>query len=131
MRRLWICLGLVGGLLGPSPSLASATALTAAGPSSAASPSGCKTVSYTADGGYFSMGQFYWEPSYTVTLTTQWCYSDGIISSYSSDYSTTIPSSLKPNISLDASLVKRGKCLDVELNGTFGSGIINTAPVNL
>jgi hypothetical protein len=115
---------MVGGLIGSSPSLASATTLMTAGPP-ATIPSSCKTVSYTADGGYFSMGQFYREPSYTVTLTVQWCYSERSITSYSSVYSTTIPGSLQPRISIDEMLIKRGTRLDIQLNGTFDSGIIN------
>jgi hypothetical protein len=76
------------------------------------------------------MGRFYWEPSYTVTLTVQWCYSAGTITSYSSASSTTIPGSLTPSISINESLIKRGKRLDIQLNGTFDSGIIdNTGSV--
>jgi hypothetical protein len=117
----------VGCLIGSSASAASASALIGAGSSSTSFPSGCKRVTYTADGGYFSQGHFYWEPSDTVTLTTKWCYSNGLVTSHSVSYSSTIPNRLNPQVSMTESLVKGGAVLDVQMNGTYDSGVINNA----
>jgi hypothetical protein len=125
MRRPWIFIVVVGCLIGSTASTASASALTAAGSSSKGFPSGCKRAAYTADGGYFSQGHFYWQPSDTVTLTTTWCYSAGVITAHSVRYSTTIPTSLDPRISTTVSLVKGGAVLDVQVNGSYNSGVIN------
>ena len=83
----------------------------------------------TADGGYFSQGGFYWEPSDTVTLITKWCYSDGIITSHSVRHSTTIPKSLDPRFTTTQSLVKGGAVLDLYLNGDYDSGVLNNVGV--
>jgi hypothetical protein len=125
MKRLWVCLGIVGCLIGSSAPVASAGAPARAGSPARGFPSGCKTTSYTADGGYFSQGHFYWEPGDTVTLTTNWCYSNGLITSHSVSYSTTVPNSLDPLISTTSSLVRGGAVLDVQANGTYASGVIN------
>jgi hypothetical protein len=125
MRRLWVCLGVVGCLIGSIAPAASATALGRARSSSKSFPSGCKRAAYTADGGYFSQGHFYWEPSDTVTLITRWCYSNGVITSHAVRYSTTIPNSLLPRMSTSESLVQGGAILDVQLNGDYDSGVIN------
>jgi len=124
MKRLWICLGIVGCLIGSSASAASASALVGAG-SPSKGPTGCKKTAFTADGGYYSQGQFYWEPAYTITLVTRWCYSGGVITSHSVNHSTNIPSSLIPSIPTTESLVKGGTVLDVQVNAGYNSGVIN------
>lgn len=93
--------------------------------STSAYPSGCKKVSYTGDGGYYDQGNFYWQPNDTVTLTTHWCYADGVISSHKVTYTTTIPSSLNPQLSLGSSLVKQGAALDVSIGGDYDAGVMN------
>jgi hypothetical protein len=104
---------------------ASATALKGVGPSSGNQPRACKRVAYTADGGYYSAGHFYREPGYDVTLITKWCYSNGIVKSYSVTYTTTIPDSLGPQLSTNESLINGGATLDVGVNGTYNSNVIN------
>jgi hypothetical protein len=116
---------MVGCLIWSSASAAAAGTLGGATPSSKIFPSGCKRAAYTADGGYFSMGNFYWEPTDTATLVTKWCYSNGVITSHSLTYSTTIPSSLKPRISTSQSLVQGGAILDVQLDGDYDSGVLD------
>jgi hypothetical protein len=125
MRRPWVCLGVVGCLIWSTASAVSAGTLGGAGSSSKSFPSGCKRVAFTADGGYFSQGNFYWEPNDTVTLVTKWCYSNGAITSHSVRYSTTIPTSLKLRLSTSQFLVQGGAVLDVELNGDYDSGVLN------
>jgi hypothetical protein len=125
MRRLCVCLGVIGCLIWSGASTASASTPIGAGSSAKTFPSGCKRVAFTADGGYFSQGGFYWEPSDTVTLITKWCYSDGIITSHSVRHSTTIPKSLDPRFTTTQSLVKGGAVLDVYLNGDYDSGVLN------
>ena len=125
MRRRWVCLGVVGCLIWSGASAAAAGTPGGATSSSKIFPSGCKRAAYTADGGYFSMGHFYWEPTDTATLVTRWCYSNGAITSHSVTYSTTIPGGLKPRISTSDSLVQGGAILDVQLNGDYDSGVLN------
>jgi hypothetical protein len=125
MRRLLICIGVVGCLLGSTSTVASAGSRTAAGSSTGSYPSGCKRVPFTADGGYFSMGGFYWEPGYDVTLVTNWCYSGGEITSYSIRWSTNIPSSSYPRFVTGETLGARRAILGVGLNGGYNSGILN------
>jgi hypothetical protein len=128
MRRLWVCLGVVGCLIWSTPSAATAASAGnhgGAGSSSKSFPSGCKRVAYTADGGYFSLGSFYWEPGDTVTLVTKWCYSNGVITSHSVRYSTTIPTSLQPRLLTSQVLVQGRAVLDVQLNGDYDSGVLN------
>jgi hypothetical protein len=64
-----------------------------------------------------------------VTLTTNWCYSNGVITSHSVSYTTTIPSSLGSRISTTESLIKRGAVLDVQLYGAYNSNVINNTGV--
>jgi hypothetical protein len=125
MRLLWVCFGVVGCLMGSSASAASAGTLNGAGSSSKTYPSGCKRAVYTADGGYFSEGHFYWQPSDTVTLTTRWCFVGGVITSHTVRHSTTIPTSLNPRISTHVFFAKGRAILDVQLNGDYDSGVIN------
>jgi hypothetical protein len=125
MNRLWVSIGVVGCLIGSSASVPSAGAVVGAKSPARGFPSGCKTISYTADGGYFSQGHFFWEPSDTVTLTTSWCYSNGLVTSHAVSYSTAVPNSFDPVISTTSSLVRDGAVLDVEANGTYNSGVIN------
>jgi len=124
MRRLGLCLAVIAGL-GWSSTAAAARTVPGAGPSATAKPSGCKNVAYTADGGYFSAAHFYWEPGYDVTLTTNWCYSDGLVTSYSESYTTTIPDNLDLRITTDDSLTKGGRVLDVRMYGDYNSNVIN------
>lgn len=125
MRRLWICLGLVGALIGSSASVASGSTLNGVRTGPKAFPSGCKRSAFTADGGYYSSGHFYWEPAYTVTLFLKWCFSGGVITSHSASYSTNIPSSLAPYVSPTESLIKHGAVLDEQVNASYNSGVIN------
>jgi hypothetical protein len=92
-------------------------------------PRGCKTASYTGDGGYYSAGNFYAQPNDTVTLTTGWCYGRGIITSHSVTYSTTIPDDLNPRLSLQENLVKNGAVLEVSISGNYESGVLNNTGV--
>jgi hypothetical protein len=125
VRKYWVGLTAAAGLAsivtwcGPSLSAASAS------PLHATHPSGCKHVSYTGDGGYYSQGQFYWQPGDDATITTHWCYSDGVITSHSATYTTNIPTAQQPRFTVTSSLVKKGKELDVELSGDYLSGVIN------
>ncbi len=124
MKRLCIGIGLVGCLMVSVASTAAAGGPAEAG-ASGAYPHGCKTIAFTADGGYFSQGQFFWQTGYTVTLTTNWCYSGGAVTSYAVSYSTTIPDSLDPRISTTESFAKGRSVLDVQVDGSFNSGVIN------
>jgi hypothetical protein len=124
MKRLCISIGLIGCLIVSAASTAAAGSRLGVRTTSAY-PHGCKTVAFTADGGYFSQGQFFWQTGYTVTLTTNWCYSGGTVTSYSVSYSTTIPESLDPRISTTESFARGRSVLDVQMNGSFNSGVIN------
>jgi hypothetical protein len=88
-------------------------------------PSGCKKAVFTGDGGYYSMGQFYWEPGDDVTVTTDWCYSDHVITSKNVSYTTTIPTSFHPQITESDSLGNGGAVLNVQINGDYDSGVGN------
>jgi hypothetical protein len=88
-------------------------------------PSGCKRTAFTGDGGYFSMGQFYWEPSDTVTITAKWCYSGGVITSKNVSYTTSIPSSLDPQLTEYDSMRNGGRSLNVQVAGDYESGVLN------
>jgi len=125
MRRLWICLGLVGTLIGSSATAASGSSFSGVRTGQKAFPSGCKKSAFAADGGYYSQGQFYWEPGYTVTIVVKWCFSGGAITSHSASYSTTIPSSLAPYVSPSESLIKHGAVLQEQVNASYNSGVIN------
>jgi len=125
MRRLVLGIGTVGCVIGSLAPAASARALGGTAEPPAGFPTGCRTTSYTADGGYFSQGQFFWEPSDTVTLTTRWCFAHGVVTSDAVSWSTTIPQRLVPQVSTAASLAKGGAILDVQLNGTYDSGVVN------
>jgi hypothetical protein len=129
VRRLGVCLAVIAWLMYSNTGAAWANTRNAAGPSSGREPSGCKRVSYTADGGYFSQGRFYREPSDEVTLLTRWCYSNGLVRSHSVRYSTTIANSLNPRISTNESPSKGGAVLDVQVNGTYDSNVINNVGV--
>jgi len=91
----------------------------------AVTPSSCKRVAFTADGGYFSAAHFYWEPGYDVTLITHWCYYNGVITSHSVSYTTTIPSNLGLRLGKCVSLIKGGAVLDIVMTGTYNSNVIN------
>ncbi len=88
-------------------------------------PMGCKTVVYTGDGGYYSVGEFYWEPGDTVTVTTHWCYAGGVITSHHVTYSTSIGSALNPRFTESANLGKGGAVLNMMVSGDYSTGIIN------
>ena len=108
MRALLVCLASAACLIGTSAATASASPLEPSPlkhvrPSAQTGPSGCKRTSYTGDGGYYSQGNFYWEPNDKATLRTKWCYSNGVITSYSVTYTSTIPSRLNPDISTSES----------------------------
>jgi hypothetical protein len=122
MRRLWVCLAAVGCLTWSGTAAASTAPNAGAGATSTSFPSGCDTTAYTADGGYFSQAQFFWEPGDDVTLTTNWCFSAGKITSYSVTYTTTIQS---PRILINDYLIKSGQVLKVQLDGSYNTGVIN------
>jgi len=124
MRRLCVWLGAIACMVWSSTAAAAST-LNGAGPSSASYPRGCEKTAFTADGGYFSAGHFYWEPGYDVTLITHWCYSKGTVTSHSVKYTTTIPSNLGLQLSKNVSLIKGGTVLDVQIAGTYNSNVIN------
>jgi hypothetical protein len=125
MRRLRFFLGMVGCLIWLTASAASAGTLNAAGSASKTFPTGCKRAVYTADGGYFSQGHFYWEPSDTVTLKTRWCFAKGVITSHAVSHSTTIPNSLNLQISTRVFFARGRAILNVQLNGDYDGGVIN------
>ncbi len=56
----------------------------------------------------------------------RWRYSNGVTISHSVRQSTTIRISLYPRISTTESLVRRGAALDVQVNGDYNSGVINS-----
>jgi hypothetical protein len=103
---------------------ASAAVLHQRTPSPDGYPSACKKVSYTADGGYYSAGHFYWEPGDDATLVVKWCFAHDAITSYSVTFTTNIPSSLEPRISKYDSL-KSARVLKAGLYGTYESGVLN------
>jgi hypothetical protein len=82
-------------------------------------------VSYTGDGGFYDNGNFNWQPNDTVTLTTHWCYADGVITSHKVTYTTTIPSNLSPRLTLGSGLYPRGAVLGVSIGGDYAAGVIN------
>lgn len=92
-------------------------------------PRGCKKVSFTAAGGYYSSGHFYTEPSDTYTVHTKWCYAGDVITSYQVTFRTTIPSSLNPRISKSVTLNSAASVLTIGLNGDFDSGVLNNVSV--
>ncbi|MGH9018151.1 MAG: hypothetical protein ACRDY1_10435 [Acidimicrobiales bacterium] len=100
-----------------------------AAPGAQSAPVGCKTVAFTADGGYDSGGTFHPEPGDDVTLTTNWCYADHVVTSSSVSYTTTIPDSLGPRIGTDEQPRKGGAVLTVVLYGSYESGVINNTGV--
>src|ERR1700679_2065616 len=108
MRRL-ICCGAIVCVAWASAAAASASVLKGSGRFSGSKASHCKKVSFTADGGYESAGHFYWEPGDDVSLTTQWCYAGGLVTSQAVSYTTTIPEDLNPQIRTNESLTRNGK----------------------
>jgi hypothetical protein len=126
MRRL-ICLGAIAWVAWSSTAVASATVVKGVGPSSKSKPSHCQKTAYTADGGYESAGHFYWEPGDDVTLITNWCYASGLITSHAVSDTTTIPESLNPQIRTNASLIKAGAVLDLQLYADYNSGVVNNS----
>ena len=125
MRRLGMCSLVTALLLVSSAPVASAAVRGGAGPTTARHPTGCRKVSYTADGGYYSAGNFYWEPGDDVTLTTHWCFGGGLVTSYAVTYTTTIPAGLDPRFLTNESVVDGGAAVDVELNGDYDTGVLN------
>jgi hypothetical protein len=123
VRRLWsgVAVAALVGFASCGSAVASAHSVTA----NPQLPSGCKKTVYTGDGGYFSMGQFYWEPSDTVTITTNWCFSGGVITSKNVTYTTTIPSNLNPRLSESDSLRSGRKSLNVQVGGDYDAGVLN------
>jgi hypothetical protein len=105
--------------------LASASSDPNSAQSTSGYPSGCKTVSFTGDGGFYDNANFYWQPSDTVTLTTHWCYANDVITSHSVTYTTTIPNSLSPRLSLGSMLYKLGRVLGVSIGGDYTAGVTN------
>ena len=125
MMRRWIGIGVgvaaVVSVVLSSPAVVSAHAVTG----STSFPSGCKKAVFTGDGGYYSMGQFYWQPGDDVTITTHWCYSNHVITSKNVSYTTTIPSSLQPRITESDSVGNGGAVLNIQVGGDYGSGVLN------
>ncbi len=123
MRRRWIGVGVavLVGLVSSSSAVASAHMVHG----STSFPTGCKKAVFTGDGGYYSMGQFYWEPGDDVTITTDWCYSNHVITSKSVSYTTTIPSNLHAQITEYDSLSNGGAVLNVQVGGDYDSGVLN------
>jgi hypothetical protein len=105
--------------------LASASTARLATQSTSVYPAGCKTVSFTGDGGYWDNANFNWQPEDTVTVTTHWCYAGGVITSHTVSYTTTIPSSLDPRLTLGSKLYKLGRVLEVAIGGDYTAGIFN------
>jgi hypothetical protein len=125
MRRLWICVGVIACLIWSATGSAFASSADHGRSSAASSPRGCKTVTYTGDGGYYSQGGFYWEPGDTVTLTTHWCYARGVITSHRVTYSTSIGSALNPRFTVSAYPGNSGWVLNVTASGDYDTGILN------
>ena len=71
------------------------------------------------------MGQFYWQPGDDVTITVHWCYSNHVITSKNVSYTTTIPSSLHPQITENDSVGNGGAVLNVQVGGDYDSGVLN------
>jgi hypothetical protein len=105
-----------------SPSVASAGTPPRRSPSSPPAPSGCRKVAFTADGGYFSGGEFFWEPGDDVTLITHWCYGHGIVRSHSVTFTTTIANS---RITTNTFFAKGHFVLNVQLSADYPSGVGN------
>jgi hypothetical protein len=82
-------------------------------------------VSYTGDGGYYDQANFFWQPGDTVTVTTHRCYGGGVITSHHVTYTTTIPNSLDPRLSLSSKLFKLGAVLEVSIGGDYAAGALN------
>jgi len=126
MRRAGaVCLGLVTALCSLSFAVTSVSA--AAPATSGGSGSVCRHTAFTGDGGYYSAGNFYWEPSDTVTLTVQWCSSGGLITSRDVTYTTTIPSTLDPRLTESDQRTRGGEVLRVIVSGSYASGVLNNS----
>ena len=92
---------------------------------SARGPQGCRKATFTADGGYYSMGQFYSEPGDDLTVVTRWCYSHNRITRQSVKYTTTIPGNLMPQISTHDYFADNKSVLNVLVVGTYNSNVVN------
>lgn len=104
-----------------------ATSAGAAAPPASTGGTVCRHTAYTGDGGYFSAGTFFWEPSDTVTLKVQWCSSGTLIRSKRVTYTSAIPSTLDPRFIESDTLARGGKLLKVTVSGSFDSGVINNS----
>jgi hypothetical protein len=88
-------------------------------------PSGCKKATFTADGGYYSAGNFYWEPEDTVTVIAAWCYASGRVTSFSPRHTTTIGASAKLRLTVQTTPAPNGSSVTIFLSGDYLSGILN------
>ncbi len=122
MRRRWmVCVGLVAFTLAPCVAVTSAAAM----PAARAGAGVCRHTSYTGDGGYFSQGNFYWQPSDTVTITVKWCSAGGVIISKNVAFTSTIPSTLQPRLTESDVFARGGEALKVNVGGDYESGVLN------
>ena len=121
MRKAFVACGVV--VLLALTAVESAPAESA--PAARNHPTGCKKVSFTGSGGYFSMGNFYPEPGDTVTITASWCYANGVITSHEATYTTDIPSSAQPRIEFSDVLNTSGGALRLDASGDYLSGALN------
>lgn len=108
-----------------SAPLVPAAAAAPVGAPHATPPTGCRTASFTAVGGYYSSGQFFREPGDTVTLRVDWCAAAGRITGWSTSYTTTLAAAAHPRFTTSATLVRKGRVIDVGLSGNYVAGVIN------
>jgi len=106
-------------------SAAVAAAAPVNGTERASSGSGiCQKTTFTAPGGYYSAGSFYSVANAKATVQVAWCYSNGVVTSHHVSFQTTIGSS-QGQVTKRASLNSTKSTLNVEVTGTFSTGILN------
>lgn len=88
-------------------------------------PSGCRKATFTANGGYYSAGNFYWEPGDTVTVLTSWCYAGGKVTSSSIRHTTTIGASAELRLTVQTTSTPNGSSVTIFLSGDYLSGVLN------
>lgn len=120
MGRWWSCLGAIAALL-------AALFGGGSGGTSTAYPTGCSTTSFTGSAGYYDQAHLYSLPEDTATLTVHWCYSNDVITSHTLSDTDSIPGvpAADPYIATSATPADNGSVLDVQLAGSFDTGIIN------
>jgi hypothetical protein len=124
MRRWWAAVAAVTAVgLVPATGVAAAAAPSA--PGRTAITGHCSTAKFTGAGGYFSAGNFYRQPGFTVTLHVRWCWADGVVTSRTVTDSTRIGASADPRFTTGVFHSPRRHVVTVFVSGDYLTGILN------